>query len=284
MKLYALLDRLFPLSFTAKVFTLAFVGIHVPLIVMVGYVLVTSGMLATRVEDLLVLLLATLAGTVGTLAALRAVLSPLFQIDETLRTFESQGSAPLLPSRYRDEIGRLMMRSNRLVLAMGQRLQQTQEEADTDPLTGLLNRRGFARRLNDQVRGALIHLDVDRFKAVNDTLGHEAGDEVLREVAEAIRGALRNGDIPARHGGEEFVIFLPGVPEFTAEVVAERVRSAVESRVRVSGRPITVSLGVSMAHDPRPLKEMLAEADSATLSAKKAGRNRVIRWSQIAAA
>ncbi|HBU15124.1 MAG TPA: hypothetical protein DEF16_10170, partial [Gemmobacter sp.] len=61
-------------------------------------------------------------------------------------------------------------------------------------------------------------------------------------------------------------------------------RSAVESRVRVSGRPITVSLGVSMAHDPRPLKEMLAEADSATLSAKKAGRNRVIRWSQIAAA
>ncbi|MEO5964011.1 MAG: GGDEF domain-containing protein [Candidatus Limnocylindrales bacterium] len=165
-------------------------------------------------------------------------------------------------------------------------LRDAEARATTDALTGLPNRRYFdeylgllakRRRAEDRV-GALM-IDIDRFKKLNDTFGHAVGDHVLREVAQAIAGAVREDDVPARFGGEEFAVLLknPG-PEIAIEV-GERVRRAVNSLdLRKLGVPgVSVSVGVSVASSPdQPLEDVIDEADKALYRAKRGGRDRVV--------
>jgi diguanylate cyclase (GGDEF)-like protein len=165
-------------------------------------------------------------------------------------------------------------------------LREAEARATTDALTGLPNRRYFdeyvallakRRRAEDQV--GVLMIDIDRFKKLNDTFGHAVGDHVLREVAQAIAGAVREGDVPARFGGEEFAVLLknPG-PEIAIEV-GERVRRAVNTLdLRKLGVPgVSVSVGVSVASSPdQPLEEVIDEADRALYRAKRGGRDRVV--------
>lgn len=158
--------------------------------------------------------------------------------------------------------------------------------ASTDPLTGLPNRRYFdefsrllagRRRSNDGV--GILMIDIDHFKRINDRFGHDAGDAVLRAVAGAIARAVREGDVPARFGGEEFVILLRDPSSAVALEVAERVRGAVAALdlrdVGPTGQ--TVSVGVAVQVDPgEPIEDLLAAADRALYRAKRAGRDRVV--------
>jgi diguanylate cyclase (GGDEF)-like protein len=158
--------------------------------------------------------------------------------------------------------------------------------ASTDALTGLPNRRYFdefssllagRRRMNDGV--GILMIDIDHFKRINDRFGHDAGDEVLRSVATAIAGAVREGDVPARFGGEEFVILLRDPSTAVALEVAERVRHAVAALdLRAVGPAAqTVSVGVAVQVDPdEPIEDLLAAADRALYRAKRAGRDRVV--------
>lgn len=162
--------------------------------------------------------------------------------------------------------------------------------ADTDPLTGLPNRRKTLRLLDDAVAAARVAgqpfavalLDVDHFKSVNDRFGHAVGDEVLRRIARAAQGALRRGDVVGRLGGEEFVLLFFGSEAEEAMVGAERVRAAVAAggdaggAADGSGAPVdpkvTVSLGVAVSAG-EPAAELLGRADQALYQAKHAGRN-----------
>lgn len=158
--------------------------------------------------------------------------------------------------------------------------------ASTDPLTGLPNRRYFdefcgllarRRRAGDAV--AVLMIDIDRFKVLNDTYGHPVGDEVLRAVAGAIVTAVREEDVPARIGGEEFAVLLrnPG-PDIATEV-GERVRQQVRGLdLRGHGvAGVSVSVGVANAGQPdEPILEIVDRADQALLRAKRAGRDRVV--------
>ena len=122
-------------------------------------------------------------------------------------------------------------------------------------------------------------VDIDWFKKLNDTFGHGVGDHVLREVAQAIAGAVREGDVPARFGGEEFAVLLRNPGAEVAVEVGERVRRAVSSldlrRIGVPG--VTVSVGVAVADSPEmDLHVVIDEADRALYRAKRAGRNRVV--------
>ncbi len=152
----------------------------------------------------------------------------------------------------------------------------------TDGLTGIANRRAFdaelARRLTEAARSggtvALCLLDIDHFKAFNDTFGHQAGDEAIAAVARVLRRNCRGGDVPARYGGEEMALVMPGADEAEAVAAAERVRAAVAA-ASAGPRPVTVSVGVAVARGGTP-EELLAAADAALYAAKRGGRDRVV--------
>src|SRR5262249_4286378 len=138
---------------------------------------------------------------------------------------------------------------------------------------------------------SLIFCDIDHFKQLNDQFGHPLGDEILRRVAELLRGSddgpdrLRESDIVARYGGEEFVVLLPETPKEGAKVKAERLCAAVRSTAFPSGRRITMSFGVAaFAEDAKNSEELLAYADHALYVAKHAGRNQVQVYGEGAAA
>ena len=143
-----------------------------------------------------------------------------------------------------------------------------------DGLTGLWNRRAYDDRLlemSDEPDGSMLLLDVDNFKSVNDSYGHEAGDEALIAVGNAILRSIRPTDFGARFGGDEFVVLLPGMRALEATDLAERIRAAVETDPR--DPPLTVSIGVSDLTDDSRLTSLAV--DKALYQAKRAGRNQV---------
>jgi len=158
--------------------------------------------------------------------------------------------------------------------------------ATTDALTGLPNRRYFdevvslqarRRRAGDAI--GILMVDIDHFKTLNDTHGHATGDDVLRAVAGAIVAAVREDDVPARFGGEEFVVLLRNPDRGVALDVGERVRTAVRGLdLRRHGvRGVSVSVGVAVALEPdEPVESIIATADRALYRAKRAGRDRVV--------
>ena len=174
-----------------------------------------------------------------------------------------------------------------LVLMYLQLAQRVAGLAQTDELTGVLNRRGFfervARMRPPARQGALVLMDIDRFKSVNDTHGHAVGDEVLRWFARTVRTFMRRDDLLVRMGGEEFCLLLPGFDERAAHGIAERIRAEFESRsvATTSAGPlrVTASFGVApFAPADGGLDFRLRQADEALYAAKRAGRNRVVLW------
>ena len=165
-------------------------------------------------------------------------------------------------------------------------LREAEARASTDALTGLPNRRYFdeylgllAKRRRAEDRVGVLMVDIDRFKTLNDTFGHAVGDHVLREVARAIAEAVREDDVPARFGGEEFAVLLRNPSPEIAVEVGERVRRAVASldlrRLGVPG--VSVSVGVAVAESPDvALDVVVDEADQALYRAKREGRDRVV--------
>jgi len=161
------------------------------------------------------------------------------------------------------------------------------EQADTDPLTQLANRRSFfasastnlAQMQRQNEHFSIIILDIDHFKRINDTYGHQAGDVVLQQLATVLSTAIREGDSLARIGGEEFVVASPYTNRLAAIVLSERLRKAVEDAdfVYESNRiPVTISLGVaSMNKGGDDVDKLLAVADSRLYLAKQKGRNRI---------
>lgn len=162
-----------------------------------------------------------------------------------------------------------------------------QDFAERDPLTGLYNRRVFDERIEAEDARfqrygrstALLVLDIDHFKRINDTYGHEAGDAALRALAGVIRSAIRGTDLAARLGGEEFVVFLPETTLAGALEIAERLRRRVEEMVvEWQGDPIEVRASIGVAACPECAQgpaQLLATADAALYTSKRTGRNRV---------
>ena len=164
--------------------------------------------------------------------------------------------------------------------------EEVQQAARTDALTGLLNHGAMQVRLREEIARArredaplaCVILDLDDFKRVNDSRGHQAGDELLRGVADLLRAELRPYDQVARYGGDEFVLLLPGSDEEVALQVAERIRDAVAaeaepgSRLELAG---ACSLGVAQWHEPLDAAALLEHADRALMLAKRTGKGRV---------
>lgn len=171
-------------------------------------------------------------------------------------------------------------------------LRDTQLAAETDLLTGILNRRGFEaraermleRRRRTGAQVALLLIDIDRFKRVNDTLGHAAGDRTIRSLARALSEAMPASAVVARLGGEEFAALLDHASEEVARLQAEAIRESVFSRQEEGVPAVTVSIGVTELDAAEDLRAALERADGALYAAKRAGRNRVCVAEPVAAA
>ncbi|MBP2167834.1 diguanylate cyclase (GGDEF)-like protein [Erwinia toletana] len=154
-------------------------------------------------------------------------------------------------------------------------------EVQTDPLTQLLNRRGLSAVmeyfLTTRQPFALLALDIDHFKRVNDTFGHDVGDEVIIRIARELEHSSRQTDVVCRNGGEEFLLILPGADSETALMIAERVRQRVaQTEIKQVGN-VSVSIGVALWRpDGESMEEVFKLADDALYQAKKAGRNCVV--------
>jgi two-component system, cell cycle response regulator len=166
--------------------------------------------------------------------------------------------------------------------------QQLTESALRDPLTKIYNRKFFLDRVQNEFAYAdrhhqplaLLFLDIDRFKTINDTHGHPVGDEVLKELAALMSKSLRGEDVLARYGGEEFAIICRGLDLEKAQILAERIRKGVEQH-RFEAReriiPVTVSIGVATFPDARVRSagDLIVQSDETMYEAKRSGRNRV---------
>jgi diguanylate cyclase (GGDEF)-like protein len=161
---------------------------------------------------------------------------------------------------------------------------QLQAAASTDAKTGLLNPAAWRTRATEALelvartggRGALLMIDLDHFKLINDAHGHLAGDVVLAAVGETLRVEPRKYDIAGRFGGEEFVVLLPGADATTAAVVAERLRVDIGLRAAAHGTPVSASIGAALYFGAADLDDVLHKADLAVYAAKAGGRNRVV--------
>ena len=213
------------------------------------------------------------------------------ETENTLPVLRSSAEVRVLSSSLHTMLERLLHVRENMEATIRQRTSELEaanyalaQQARTDPLTGLLNRRGFqdqARQVVAATRRSrlpmcLLMFDVDHFKRINDSLGHDVGDLVLKQLAGSLRQRLRGSDVLARHGGEEFVALLPDTDLQGARAIAEAlVRGIAQESHEPYGR-ITISAGVASVLGSEPdLDDLLRRADAALYEAKGQGRNRV---------
>ena len=244
MRLYRATAFLFPRHYTIRMFLLCFLAVHMPLLAFLGFEL-TRG--AWHWQTFAVLLGATVVGSAFAIAALAGLLVPVAVATRGLRALRDGQQMQDIPAGGPDMAGELLESVAHALRSTSARLDELKGLALTDPLTGLLNRRGFVEQLEQLPTGAgtLALLDGDRFKQVNDRLGHAEGDRVLRALADRLRDRLRKQDMAARWGGDEFVILLRDTDEQEARAIVKRVQLSLRRRpiARLNGRAINFSVG-----------------------------------------
>jgi diguanylate cyclase (GGDEF)-like protein len=190
----------------------------------------------------------------------------------------------LLPSDEALQALRVFANQAMGAIESARRLESLEHLAAHDPLTGLRNRRGFElaieRHFADAGPGgdlSLLVIDLDHFKRVNDSLGHDAGDDVLRRFATVLRAAAGEADVPTRLGGEEFALVLPGAPDARALALAEQIRVLVQREFDGFACPVSVSIGVAgRGPEARDAAELRRAANRALYAAKRLGRDRCV--------
>ena len=222
----------------------------------------------------------------------RQLLAPLAALEGAMQRVKEGDMSPSELPQGRGEMGRLMQHfqsmagaiqrhTRELEARVRERTEELEAVAIRDVLTGLMNRRGMQQWLEEQILRAsresthfgLVWLDLDRFKELNDGLGHGAGDQALVRVAEALADGLRPYDRASRWGGDEFLVVLSPCDTPTLTRVAERLRQAVAA-IEVEGTTVTISVGACLAVPGEDLDSLLKRADEALYQAKAEGRNR----------
>ena len=273
MRLYRATAFLFPRHYTIRMFLLCFLSVHMPSLAFLGFEL-TRG--AWHWQTFAVLLGATVVGSAFAIAALAGLLVPVAVATRGLRALRDGQQMQDIPAGGPDMAGELLESVAHALRSTSARLDELKGLALTDPLTGLLNRRGFVEQLEQLPTGAgtLALLDGDRFKQVNDRLGHAEGDRVLRALADRLRDRLRKQDMAARWGGDEFVILLRDTDEQEARAIVKRVQLSLRRRpiARLDGRPVNFSVGfASLSGETMEAVTEAVKAADAEMYATKRG-------------
>lgn len=268
-------------SLVTKIFAVCFLAIHMPLLAMIAYL--ASGYSSHPFPVLSILLVATLIGTIACLTTLWWFIRPLRLLATALQRYNADGTPVRLPIDGPDEIGVVSRAVTATMVELEGVMRKLRQQAMTDQLTGLGNRRWLSEHIvTEQARAerekaplSVVLFDLDHFKDINDSFGHDVGDRVLMGVGEVIRDNLRRYDLAARIGGEEFCLILPKTRIGEAVVIAERFRTQLE-KLNVDPLPvgrITASFGLYEATPCDSMQAMLLQADRALYRAKEKGRN-----------
>lgn len=221
-------------------------------------------------------------------ALAQAILKPLKRLNTGVARFGDGDLSHRIDLKTQDELQVLADTINWMAQNLERSQQALTELATVDGLTGVFNRREFNRRLTIEIERSrregypisLLMVDIDHFKKLNDTYGHQSGDDALRHVSGLIKAEVRPGDLPARYGGEEFAVILPYADSNDAFVVAERLRNLIATEdIAIQGGQrvnVTASLGcATFPVDAQTEDALMTMADAALYKAKKNGRNRV---------
>ncbi len=273
MRFYKATRFLFPSSLRLRMFTICFIGTHIPLLAFAGWQFGTG-----KIDwpDLGIVLAATLIGTVFTLFGIDGLLAPVRAATQAVQSLEREQAEALEAVRDGDMLAELLAGVTRASAATKVRVAALDMAAHRDPLTGLLNRRGFLARVESAGDGAVALIDLDKFKSVNDSFGHEAGDTILQDFAAFLARGVRKADCVGRWGGEEFAVFFPATEEGEAAGILQRLCRRLANGLieRPDGAPMTCSGGI-VALDGEPLQIAMARADAALYAAKRSGRNQL---------
>jgi diguanylate cyclase (GGDEF)-like protein len=283
LRIYALLSRFgFPKSYQGKIMLVTFLSTYLPLLGLGLYFWLSSPLsLRSALYVLALLLIAAFIGGATTHWALRGLLAPVRLTSHSIREYLDSKKVPELPIGFSDEAGRLMANVQYAVDSLDATIHSLEGLSGTDHLTGLHNRREGEKRLTEDIarvkRGGstltVAVVDVNDFKSINDTYGHQAGDVCIRHVASVIGRNIRESDWLARWGGDEFVLALHDASPFAStELALQRiVRDLKHSPVRVpSGEELvlSVTVGASRYSGEDDLQDLLAKADEAMYEAK----------------
>ncbi|QVM85419.1 GGDEF domain-containing protein [Novosphingobium decolorationis] len=278
MRFYNATTFLFRRHYEWRILFICFFAVHVPLLATLAFQAFSGGW---SVPTLIVVLGATLAGTIFGVLAIHGLLSPIRKATNLLRAIQAGEHPGAIPTGSDDLVGRLL---DGVIVAAHEsstRIARLETLSEHDPLTGLLNRRGFRKAaecaLSRPGNAVLALIDLDHFKLVNDRFGHEAGDTLLRKLAQALEADLRRSDVCCRWGGEEFALLFPDTLVDEARLVMERLRAsiALDTGLLDEAWPVTLSCGLAPLRSLTELDEASRRADAALYEAKEAGRNRV---------
>lgn len=273
MRFYKATRFLFPSSLRLRMFTICFIGTHIPLLAFAGWQFSTG---KTDWPDLGIVLAATLIGTLFALLGIDGLLAPVRAATQAVQSLEREQAEALEAVSDGDMLAELLTGVTRASEATRVRVAALDMAAHRDPLTGLLNRRGFLARVESAGDGTVALIDLDRFKSVNDTFGHDAGDAILQDFAAFLARGVRKADCVGRWGGEEFAVFFPATEEGEAAGILQRLCRRLGNGLieRPDGAAMTCSGGI-VALDGEPLQIAMARADAALYAAKRSGRNQL---------
>lgn len=235
-----------------------------------------------------ILVLGLAASVIIAIALSRSILNPIRALEEGANQFAAGNLSSRIALLTKDELGHLAKTFNIMARQIERHEKILEDLSIHDGLTELFNKREFMRRIIDEIARSkryksvfsLIMIDIDYFKAVNDTYGHQAGDEVLKAISAILKRGIRTVDFAARYGGEEIAVILPYINSEGAYEAAERLRKDIEAfTIPVSKEKaiqVTVSMGLAVFPDNADTDEKLVTAaDKALYAAKHAGRNQV---------
>jgi two-component system, cell cycle response regulator len=241
-----------------------------------------------RTITAIVLAIAIMMVILSGLILAQSILKPLKLLNIGVAHFGDGDLSYRIALKTQDEIEQLANTINGMAAKLEQSQQALRELATIDGLTGVSNRREFNRRLTVEIERSrreghpvsLLMVDIDHFKKLNDTYGHQSGDDALRHFSALIKKEVRPGDLPARYGGEEFAVILPHADRSDVFAVAERLRTLIAAQdIEIQNNQrvkVTASLGcATFPMDAATEESLMAEADAALYKAKKSGRNRV---------
>lgn len=278
MRFYKATAFLFPRHYERRLLLFCFLAVHIPLLACVVLQAITG---EWQLVTLATLLAATLLGTALGMAAIRALLAPVANATTLLRAIQRGEPVSIVPTGGDDLVGRLLRGVATAANESAARIAHLTQVAERDPLTGIRNRRGFLDAAREVLRGdhngVVGLIDIDHFKLINDQFGHDAGDELLRGVAERLESGIRRTDIAGRWGGEEFAVLLPDTMLDEARHIMERLRASValDQGLLMQAWPVTFSCGLATVRDFADFEEACRLADAALYAAKHGGRNRV---------